>query len=45
MSDKEKHQDKFDKRAANLRANLQRRKAQTRKIKDTEKENQDSEKD
>lgn len=37
MNDQDKNQEKFDKRAANLRANLQRRKAQTRKLKDNQK--------
>ena len=34
MTDQKKNQDKFDKRAANLRANLLKRKEQSRKNKE-----------
>jgi len=48
MTDQKKNQNKFDKRAANLRANLLKRKEQMRKLKDDQKEpdiNQDKETD
>jgi hypothetical protein len=40
-SDADKKKDKFDKRAASLRANLQRRKAQTRRKKDADPKDKD----
>ena len=41
MSDKKKHKDNFDKRGANLRANLKRRKEQMRKQNDKSQQGED----
>ena len=41
MTDQKKNQDKFDKRAANLRANLLKRKQQARKQKDSDNDKKD----